>query len=229
MLMAVVLDAQDRFEQAERYHRLATKTVPDAPQVWNNFGNHWWKRKRLDEARRAFERAITLDPAHPNANLQLARIAVEEGRAAAALPFLDRLRAADSGDPGLLVLYGRALADRRDFTGAEKAFAAALERAPADFDIRLNLGLAALNAGNYARALEVFEGARRQQPRNADVLYGLARTYVEAGQLEPALSSVAEAIRVAPQREDVIALVARTASLAGSMATPHKSGRSTWP
>ncbi|HYO82440.1 MAG TPA: tetratricopeptide repeat protein [Bryobacteraceae bacterium] len=215
MLMAVVLDAQQRYREAEPYHRKLSTLLPGAPQVWNNFGNHWWARQQLDQARRAFERAVALDVTHANANLQLARIAVAQGRGADALPYLERLGVAASSDPALLVLYGRALTDKRDYPGAEKMFAAALERVPGDIDVRIALGLAALNAGNHERALDVFETARTQQPSNTDVLYGLARAYVESGQLERAFSVLGEARKLQPDRDDVLALLARSAAQAG--------------
>jgi tetratricopeptide (TPR) repeat protein len=215
MLLAVVLDSQKRFEEAEPVYRRATKAAPGAVQVWNNFGNHWLARGRITEARNAFEHALKLDSSHPNANLQAARIAVDTGRAAEALPCLERLRASESGDPALLALYGRALAAARDFRGAEAAFSAALDKAPAHFDLRLNLGIAALNGGNTARALDIFTAAQRQQPQNPDVLTGLARAYLEAGRLEASVGVLADLRRLAPERPEVQVLLARAATAAG--------------
>lgn len=224
MLMAVVLDSQKRFEEAERFHRGAVKAAPGAVQVWNNFGNHWLTRGRLSEARQAFEQALKLDAAHPNVNLQLARIAIDTGRAAEALPYLDRLRAKESGDPALLALYARALAGKRDFKGAEAAFSAALDKAPADFDLRLNLAIAALNGGNIPRALEIFSAAEKQQPQNPDVLTGLARATLESGDVARSLGVLADLRKLAPDRPEVAVLLARAATAAGF----HEDAAKAW-
>ncbi len=214
MLLALVLDGEKRFADAERYYRRAATAAPNAPAVWNNFGNHWLARGNLAEARQAFERVLKLDANHANANLQLGRILVEQN-GAAAVPLLERIHAGSSDDPAVLALFGRALAESGAFARAETVFANAVERAPAELALRTSLGLAALNAGHLERALSVFETARTQAPGNPDALYGLGRTLVETGDVDTALMVIADARRAAPNRTDIVALLARAASAAG--------------
>src|SRR4051794_38297487 len=185
MLMGVVLDSSKRYAEAEPFYRRAVKAAPDAAPVWNNFGNHWMSVGKPDEARKAFERVVAIDSSHPNATLQLQ------------------------------VLDARDRVLKKDYAGAESAYASLLDKMPGNFDILYNLGLAALNAGHRDRAIDVFAAARRQRPDDPDVLVSLARAYVESGRVDESIALLTGVRRIAPTRDDALALLARVCTYAG--------------
>ena len=63
----------------------------------NNLGNHYASAGDKDRARRQFQRVIALYAGHPNANLQLARIAVERKQGREALDYLAHVHGQAAG------------------------------------------------------------------------------------------------------------------------------------
>ena len=108
-LLALVLDAKKEYEPAELFHQHALKRAPRSAGLWNNFGNHYLARGDDAQARKAFLRVVGIDPAHANANLQLARIAVAQKAGAEALRYLDHLRPSDREGTAVQLLRARAL------------------------------------------------------------------------------------------------------------------------
>ena len=223
-LLAAVLDSTNRFDEAEGVHRRLTTLRANAPQTWNNFGNHWLRRGKLASALQSFQKALALQPDHPNANAQAARILVSQGRAAEAVAYLDRAGAESTEDTALLALYGRALASNRQLPKAEEVFRRALRTAPGSREIRVALGLVALNAGEPQRALEILEAVHRQHPRDPDVLLAVAQVWLATGRSTQALAALGEARRADPKRSDVLELLARTASDLGF----HQDAAAAW-
>lgn len=95
-LLGAALDEQNKHEQAQAAFDLAVRLAPRAASVWNNLGNHYVACGNPAKALDSFRKVLALDPAHPNANLQVARIAVDRKDGAEALRHLDVLPDAKS-------------------------------------------------------------------------------------------------------------------------------------
>src|SRR5206468_7180186 len=108
-MLGVVLDAQKRFDEAERYYVQALRLAPGAAGLHNNMGNHYLARGMSERARTSFQKALSLDPHHPNANLHLAQMSVDEKEGQVALRCLDRLPAAEQMTPAVQLLRAQAL------------------------------------------------------------------------------------------------------------------------
>jgi len=80
LLEGAVLDSAGRYSEAEGYYRRALKIAPASAQLLNNLANHYLARGNRSQAREFYLKAVAIDSEHPNANLQLARISVEEKR-----------------------------------------------------------------------------------------------------------------------------------------------------
>src|ERR1041384_380493 len=103
---AARLDAEQKCEEAERYYREAFTAAPSSPAVLNNAGNHYLVCGQPEKARTSFERLLKINPAHANANLQLARLAADQKQGARALEYLARVK--DSA-PAVSLLRAEAL------------------------------------------------------------------------------------------------------------------------
>jgi len=97
-LLAVVLDAKKEYDQAEAFHQRALRLAPRSAGLWNNFGNHYVALGNSTKARSAFLHVLAVEPAHANANLQLARIALNDKHPTEALRYLKSLKPADQND-----------------------------------------------------------------------------------------------------------------------------------
>ena len=84
-LLGAALDAQQKYDEAGTLYREALRRAPASVLLLNNFGNHLLQRGDSEGARRAFESVRRIEPSHPNANLQLARLAVDRHQGADAL------------------------------------------------------------------------------------------------------------------------------------------------
>ena len=108
-LMGVVLDAEKRYPEAEKYYLRAIELAPGAAALHNNLGNHYAAQKDFAKAQAAFLRAVAIAPRHPNANLQLAQIDVQNREYAGALRRLSVLPASVQNAPAVQMLRARAL------------------------------------------------------------------------------------------------------------------------
>ena len=82
---------------------------------------------------------------------------------------------ADDADADALNLMGAAMASLGKREDAKKAFEAALQRAPQDASIYVNLGLLALDSGDARRGEKLFAGALALDPSSDPALQGLQR------------------------------------------------------
>ena len=187
ILAGAVLDSQRRYDEAESYYRRALRVSPNSAQVLNNMGNHYLARGNASQAREFYLKAVAADPSQPNANLQLARISVEEKQGRAALGYLGRLPQNETSDPGIVLLRARALGLAGQCAEAMET-AGRLESAP-DNDSRrrhFSLGMIFAGCGSYERAEKSFSRALDADPRSFDVLYNLGLAALHAGHAERA-------------------------------------------
>jgi len=213
-LLGVALDSQKKFPEAAEAHRRALAAGPRDADVLSNYGNHLVATRDEDAAREQYRKAVAIAPAHANANLQLARIALERKAPGEATQYLDHL---PSIPPQVCFSLGVAFSDAGDFARAETYFAKALAASPNDFNILVNLGIAAASAGHPDRARDVFASALQQQPQNPDVLYRMAAVEYAAGRIEDAVKWGAQASRIAPDRAHVQKLLAIATSDLGAL------------
>jgi tetratricopeptide (TPR) repeat protein len=213
-LLGVALDSQKKFGEAADAHRRALAAAPRDADVLSNYGNHLVAVRDEEGAREQYRKAIAIAPAHSNANLQLARIALEHKATAEAAQYLEHL---PEIPPQVCFSLGVAFSDAGDYAHAEAYFTKALAASPNDFNVLVNLGIASASAGHYDRARDVFASALRQQPRNPDVLYRMAAVEYAAGRIEDAVKWGAQAARVAPDRAHVQKLLAIATSDLGAL------------
>jgi predicted Zn-dependent protease len=209
-VLAIVLDQEKKYAEADNIYRRALVVAPRSAGLLNNYGNHLLVTGRIGQARKAFLEVLTVKPAHPNANEQLARIALEQKEPAEALAHLDRLPANVQQSFDVELLRGEALAATKDYAAAEEWFAHALDKQPGNFQALYDLGLAASHAGHNQRARDALRQAAAKQPGNVDVLYDLAAVDIDLHDRQSALALLVRARQAAPQRKDVARLLAQT-------------------
>lgn len=244
-MLAAALDSQEKFDEAERCYEQGLRRAPHSVPLLNDLGNHYVRRNDPERARAAFAKVLAINPAHQNANLQLARIAAERKQGVEALarlkhvkqtgPAIELLRAealywagkhqaaldlvsrleGGGEDAAIEFSAGMALARMEQYDRAEAAFTRALAKAPTDFDVLLNLGHAAALAGHRERAERALGAALQQRPGDVDALFELGRVRAASGFYVEAIALLGDATKRAPQRPDVLLALARTFDGAG--------------
>lgn len=139
-----------------------------------------YRARRADDAA-AICRDILAHAQRPEAAALLARIERERGRAAEALPVLERARSASAGHPALEIELGAALVVANRAQEAlpilERLAAAQPRFAPA----HLWLGQALLRLMRAGEGIAALERARDLEPGNPETLYALGAALLAAG------------------------------------------------
>jgi tetratricopeptide (TPR) repeat protein len=160
---------------------------------------------RIDPARYAADRAVELDPDWPEARLQRARIALEQGDPTASLADLDRaLALGRQHDPAVQATRAEALArlGRRD--DARQALDRLVADRPDDAEVRLARGVFRL-ADDRAGAVADLESALRLRPDFPRALLGRAFAR-RADDPHAALNDLDRALELDPNLADALEL-----------------------
>ncbi|HEY7725477.1 MAG TPA: tetratricopeptide repeat protein [Anaeromyxobacteraceae bacterium] len=120
-----------------------------------------------EQARRAYARALELDPDHPGANLNLGRLLHEAGDAPAAEGHYRRALDARPGDAVALFDLGVSLEDQRRDGDALLAYARCLAADPAQADAHFNAARILERLGRRPEALRHLAAYRRLQRGDA--------------------------------------------------------------
>jgi Flp pilus assembly protein TadD len=145
------------------------------PEALNAVGVALARAGRGADARKAFERALKLDPSDSRTHSNLGQLLLAQGNVAAARARLEeavRLDARSAEDWSRLASARAQMGDER---GAFEAWRRALEADPRRYDALFNLGIAAGRQGDLATARSCLERFLAEAPRAA-----FPREYAEA-------------------------------------------------
>ncbi len=144
---------------------------------------------------------MKLDSSHPNANLQLARLALSAKNGIEALHYLERVK--DSSIPVLLLN-----AEAHHYAGNAAQSSQILERLQAegkrDVRVTFNVGLTYARLGLYDRAETAFTDALAQKPNDFDILLSLGRAATRARHFDRAQRALEVAARLQPTNPDCL-------------------------
>ncbi len=198
---AARLDAEGKCREAEQLYERARKLGAPPPVLLNNLGNHYLACGRPEKAEPQFEQLVKLNPAHRNANLQLARLAVERRQGAKALEHLARV---NDRSPAVRILRAEALHWAGRPAEARSVLEAAEREAAGDPRLRFTLGMAWARLGVYDRAEAAFEQVLRQRPADFDVQLHLGRAAARAGHWDRALEVLQAAQKLRPDDPEAL-------------------------
>lgn len=203
-LLCVALDAQKKFEEAGKCYRQALVLAPPSVSLLNNYGNHLLSIGQKQEARAIFLRVIAAERAHPNANEQLARMAIEAGKGYEALRYLHHLPPTAQQSPELVLLIMRAAYLTGNTAEAEASLATVSAAAHDDARLSFSIALALAQAKQYGKAETFFSRALELDPANFDILYNLGLAASHAGHQQRAYEVLQTALQVRPDDVDVL-------------------------
>lgn len=196
---AARLDAEGKCNEAEKYYQQALAKGPLTLALLNNLGNHYLTCGQHEKAQSYFEQLLKVNPAHPNANLQLARIAVDQKQGGKALEYLARVN--ESG-PAVRLLRAEASHWAGKLDAARKILEGLEKEANGDPRLLFTLGTVYARIGVYDRAESAFQAVLVKHPGNFDVLFNLGRAAARAEHYDRAQSALEVALKVRPDDID---------------------------
>lgn len=141
-----------------------------------NLGNSWFDLKKFDLAARAYQKALTLNPALKVASVNLARTRAENGDPKGALELMEPLA---SSDPDNLVVaqYRAWLTAKKDGpAAAADLYQALAQKLPGDGPTQFNAGLCLQAAGRLDEAKAAWMAWKALDGKSTTGLTGLAET-----------------------------------------------------
>ncbi len=166
---------------------------------------------RIDEAQASYQRALALQPDHPDALHYLGVIALGRGAPDAAASLMDRALEQAPNNAQCLGNRGLAAARLGDHTGAAGWQRRALALAPDFVNAHNNLANALLELGDLAGAEQHYRQARALEPQSARFAFNLGRALEAAGRKDDALEAYRAAASLDPR--DLNTLIQRGALL----------------
>jgi Tfp pilus assembly protein PilF len=136
------------------------REFPDNPAAQTRMGQLLLESKQFEDALPRLEEAFAKDPSPANRSA-LAAAYVFTAKLDRALPLLEQSVAAEPGNYDLLMMYARALRDKRQFQPAARQFYEAARLKPAEPKPWTELGGMLYMAGDLPQALAAFEQAAK--------------------------------------------------------------------
>jgi arylsulfatase A-like enzyme len=130
---------------------------------------------RSDDACRALEKVLQLDPKSPTALRQLGELELHAGEYAKAAEHLKQAREVRADDATAAFYEGQAREKNGDLAGARDALEASLKLTPGQFPARLLLGQVYLGLKDANNAADQFEAALLLVPKSAEAQRGLTQ------------------------------------------------------
>ncbi|MGE4014163.1 MAG: tetratricopeptide repeat protein, partial [Alphaproteobacteria bacterium] len=158
----------------------------------------WHNQGRADAAESIYRQILARKPQQVDALHLLGVLHLQAGRAADALPLLERAAALAPASDLVLGNYALALDAAGRMTDARRMFERALALKPHNPGTHSNLGGLLQRMGDYPAALAAYTSALRIDPHFADGLYNLGSLHLEYAEADAALAAFERALEIAP-------------------------------
>jgi len=175
------------------------ETSPRSVKVLGNLGAELARRGRHDEARKALERALAIEPSYHGARVTLAQCLLEGGDAGGAEHEVRTVLAAFPDDVVARFQLGEILARDGRPSEAEVELRAVLRAEPGSAEAHRRLGAVLLAQGRAAEAESELVEAVRIAPRSATCLSDLGLLYQRTDRLALAVDTLTRAAEAAPR------------------------------
>jgi Tfp pilus assembly protein PilF len=178
------------YEDAIKWLEKAVAFDNKNKDAWYYLGRAYYTRSRLNEARKAFQTVLDLDPRNAKAENNLGLILESDGQTAAAIEAFQKaitwqeIEPNESEQP--YVNLGSLLIEQGEIKEAIDPLQKAVKLAPENAYCRLRLGTAYLRAGEFDKAQGELETAIQIDPNDPIAHYQLGRLYKETHQLNRA-------------------------------------------
>jgi|GEM_PF-881875 len=200
------------FVQAEQEYKAAADLAPGGTQAQLKLADFYLRTGKPDQAKQVLEGVTAKAPDFIPALYRLATLALDQNKTEDALKYLDPVFAKNPSDLEGLKLRGRANLMQRKTTEGLQDLEAVLKVRPEDAQAQYLMGLAAIQAGDIARAKVHLKEAGRLDPFGINALLRLAELNIITGALRPAAEDLFAILDKAPRHPEAQLLLADAVS-----------------
>jgi tetratricopeptide (TPR) repeat protein len=207
------------FAAAKEFFQLAAQDDPSAAEGFYGLGSVYLEQQKNSEARKSFERAVTLQANYPGTLVKawnnLGILSAREGQTEEAIANFQQALQRDPAYGVALVNLGNAYRQGKQWNEAQAAFARALELDAADAEANYGMGMVYAQLEDGPRAYEYLQKAIAARPAYPEALNNLGILYLRTGRKDEAEKTFLEAIRLAPQFDQAYLNLARLYAIEG--------------
>jgi tetratricopeptide (TPR) repeat protein len=198
MLLADAYQAAGRSEEAASLIREQIKKTPQDSQSYLFLGAILKKQKKSDESRKAFEKALELNPENVVATDQLADLDLEARAFSAVHQRADALLQKDPKSAPAYLIHGRSYVIEKNFAAAETALRKAIELDP-NLAAAYNLLVAIyVEANKLPEALKELETVLGKNPQYSPALLTSGIIYEQTGDFAKARDNYEKVLALNP-------------------------------
>jgi len=157
LLGLIRLQAKDYRQAAEALEK-CLEVKPDFIDAINRLGTCYYELGEKDKAEGEFQKSLAAD-GNAFASFNLAKLRLEGNKLQDALDYIDKSILKAANQAGAYNLKGVILNQMERYPEAITSFETALAITPNDVNVKINLGIAFMNARQYDKSLEVLEKA----------------------------------------------------------------------
>src|SRR5579875_2993185 len=224
-LLGITLARQGHTSEALQAFKQALQVDPRSAATHNNLGDFYVSIGKLDLAEKEFQATLRLKPDDHTANYNLGAILLSRHEASGALPYLLRVKPADTVTQFNLVQAYMETGQRGKAMNLARSLSS---QAPNDVRLHFSLGVLLASARQYPAAIHELELADALKPGTFEILYNLGEAYLRNADYVKADTTLQRALafehekktlqafqllfrarKLAPQNTDVIFLLAR--------------------
>ena len=152
-------------------------------------------------AQQVAQRASTLDPDLPEAQVTLGQILTATGRSGEAITAIRKALARDPSSVPAILALAAALQRGQDIAGAEQTLLRLVELHPTSWNGFNRLGVLYFRSSRYEKAAAAYRRAIALNPDVARVHFNLAAALLRLGRFEEARAALDDSIRIHPVAE----------------------------
>jgi tetratricopeptide (TPR) repeat protein len=166
--------------------------------TYHNLGEALQSDEQLDDAVRAYERALGLRPDYAPSHNNLGAVLRERGKLDEAIDHLEEALRLRPDFVEAAYNLANALAAKGNLDEAVAQYRNVLELAPDAVDVRSNLGIALATQGKLDEATEQFRKAVALAPQTANPHYNLGNALLTRGTVNEAIEHLSQALQIDP-------------------------------
>ncbi|MGV8078695.1 MAG: tetratricopeptide repeat protein [Syntrophales bacterium] len=213
--LAQAFTGEGEYNRALGELKAAMVLQPENPRVYQHLGELYVCRGMLEDAEKAFQKAIHCEPRFTRAYDSLADVFARKGDRERVVVAMRQATAISPKNANRQLNLGKALLESDAVEEAKKAFEQAAREAPADPSIRREIGEALL-AGNLNReAEEIFRVLLEENPSDLHLYNRLGIACRRQGRFQDAIDLYGRAIRMDPDDDHLHFNLARVLMEAG--------------